>query len=142
MGVRVYTEPPVPGEGEYAEEAALDRALIDAGLGTCNGCPGLDEPRCVQACPGDLMALDPETGRACCRNDADCWDCFACAKACPRRAIIIRLPYELAGHRAALIPKVTRTAITWSLVNPDGRIETFDVPTRVPNGQQTTDNEE
>jgi len=128
--VRINREKREPGCGEFADEAAVDRALVEAGLGTCNNCRGLDEPRCVEVCPGDLMAVDPETGAVYCRSDADCWDCFACVKACPRRAILVRLPYELADYRAALIPKVHGNSITWSLVKPDGEIEKFEVVTR------------
>jgi len=130
LAVRVNTAKIGIASGEFKAEAAMDKALLKVGLGTCNGCKGLPEPRCVRACPGDLMAIDPEKGTAFCRDDADCWDCFACVKACPRRAIVLRLPYELADHRAVLVPKVRKTSIEWSLVTPDGKIETFTIRTR------------
>ena len=33
-------------------------------LNKCNGCGGKPETACEMVCPGDLMMLDPETGKA------------------------------------------------------------------------------
>ncbi len=96
----------------------------------CNGCPGLSEPRCVQSCPGDLMAIDPAAEKAYIRDARDCWDCFCCIKACPRGAIHCRLPFQLADFGASLQPKVGKDTIKWISASPDGRQEEFVLPTR------------
>ena len=96
----------------------------------CNGCKNLDGPRCEKLCPGDLMALNSETGKAYIRNEEDCWDCMVCVKACPMLAIETKLPYTLAFYGASLKPKVGKDTITWTLKNIDGTVETFDIKTR------------
>ena len=49
-------------------------------LNKCNGCGGKPETACEMVCPGDLMMLDPETGKARCRATGECWDCMSCIK--------------------------------------------------------------
>jgi NAD-dependent dihydropyrimidine dehydrogenase PreA subunit len=36
-------------------------------LEKCNGCEGRDESFCEEVCPGNLMAVGEETGKAYCR---------------------------------------------------------------------------
>ena len=70
----------------------------------CTGCAGSAESCCERACPGDLMAVSPENGKAYCRATNECWDCMSCVKACPLRgsgnpdSLSVRL---LQGHTAA-----------------------------------------
>ncbi len=94
----------------------------------CNGCKGLDEPRCVKVCPGDLMTI-AEDGKSRIRCAADCWDCMACVKACPRGALETRLPYQVALYKASLRPKVKSDRIEWTLVDIDGKKEEFVIKT-------------
>lgn len=79
----------------------------------CTGCAGRQESFCENACPGDLMAVSPETGKAYCRAATECWDCMSCVKACPAGALETRLPYQLGYFRASLRPIMGRTSITW-----------------------------
>lgn len=95
----------------------------------CNGCQQLKEPRCVQYCPGDLMALGGDN-KAYIREAHDCWDCMVCVKLCPRQAIETRLPYQLANYKATLQPKVYKTKIVWALTNTKGEKEEFVVKTK------------
>ncbi|MCK9264564.1 MAG: ferredoxin family protein [Deltaproteobacteria bacterium] len=79
----------------------------------CNGCEGLAESKCEEACPGDLMAVDETVMKAYCRSTNDCWDCMSCTKACPRNAIEQRIPYQLGYHKATLKPFMSKNTITW-----------------------------
>jgi adenylylsulfate reductase subunit B len=99
-------------------------------LKRCNGCRQLDAPQCKKLCPGDLMQLDPEKGKAYINVERDCWDCMVCVKACPMRAIETRLPYQLAFYGASLKPKVKKDMIIWTLKDGEGNVETFEIKTR------------
>ncbi|MDI6905940.1 MAG: 4Fe-4S dicluster domain-containing protein [Thermoanaerobacterales bacterium] len=91
----------------------------------CNGCQGESEPMCEQVCPGDLMTIDPASGKAICRDPGDCWDCMTCVKACARQAIVTRIQYQLGYFPARLIPLVGTNTITWTLVDCHGKVERF-----------------
>ncbi|RMF88870.1 MAG: 4Fe-4S ferredoxin [Methanobacteriota archaeon] len=101
-------------------------------LKRCNGCRHMDEPQCEKLCPGDLMALNRDTGKAYIREPRDCWDCMVCVKACPMRAIETRLPYPLALYGASLKPRVKGDRIIWTLKDARGNVETFELQTRTP----------
>ena len=96
----------------------------------CNACRNLKTPQCVRLCPGDLMAINPETEKAFIREPRDCWDCMVCVKACPMRAIETHLPYQLACYGASLKPKALKDRIIWSLKKLDEAEETFEIKTR------------
>ena len=96
----------------------------------CDGCRAENEPLCVQICPGDLMVLDENTGKAYCRSARDCWDCMSCVKACPHGAIETRLPYQLGYYPAKLIPLVGSNKISWTVVDIHGNVERFTFKTR------------
>ncbi len=95
----------------------------------CTGCRGLKEPRCVESCPGDLMALDAVIGKAYIRDPRDCWDCMSCVKLCPHGALETRLPFQLANFGASLRPKVARDRIVWTLTDAAGNTEEFVIKT-------------
>lgn len=97
----------------------------------CNGCKQLEEPQCVKICPGDLMKIDENTGKSTIREDRDCWDCMACVKACPMKALETRLPYPLAYYKSSLVPRLSEDTITWTLKDPDGKTETFVRPRKM-----------
>ncbi len=99
-------------------------------LKRCNGCKQFDEPKCVQNCPGDLPAIDANTGKAYIRDNSDCWDCMVCVKLCPMMALQTKLPYQLANYKATLIPKVYNDHIHWVCTDAEGRIEEFDIKTK------------
>lgn len=88
----------------------------------CTGCK-----RCVEACPGDLLALD-QAGKSYIRNQADCWDCMACVKSCPVQALETRLPFSLADFGASLIPSINQKEAKWVCTHPDGKSEEFLIP--------------
>jgi len=79
----------------------------------CDGCIGLAESHCEKVCPGDLMAVNPETGQAYCRKNNECWDCMSCIKACPRGALKTKIPYQLGYFKASLQPIMGKNSITW-----------------------------
>ncbi|OQX07879.1 MAG: 4Fe-4S ferredoxin [Desulfobulbaceae bacterium A2] len=91
----------------------------------CNGCEGLPESYCEQSCPGNLMAVDEDRGKAYCRSTNDCWDCMSCTKACPRNAIETRIPYQLGYHKATLKPFMSKNSITWKCVDIHGKLTSY-----------------
>jgi len=94
-------------------------------LDKCNGCEGLPESKCEEACPGNLMAVDSRTGKAYVRFAGDCWDCMSCTKACPTKAIETRVPYQIGYHKASLKPIMGKNTITWKCVDIHGKEETY-----------------
>jgi adenylylsulfate reductase, subunit B len=95
----------------------------------CTGCAGEEEAICVKLCPGDLLAIDKETGKPYIRSPRDCWDCMVCVKACPYGAIETRLPYQLASYKASLKPEVYKEKIIWHLYDSKGREEIYELKT-------------
>ena len=77
----------------------------------CTGCAGSAESCCERACPGDLMAVSPENGKAYCRATNECWDCMSCVKACPCGALETRIPYQLGYYKATLRPIMGKDCI-------------------------------
>jgi NAD-dependent dihydropyrimidine dehydrogenase PreA subunit len=55
---------------------------IDAGL--CTGCGA-----CVNACPMDVIRIDPDSGIAAIRYGEDCMMCELCVLDCPEDAITV-----------------------------------------------------
>lgn len=96
----------------------------------CDGCRAQKETLCVLICPGDLMVLDPASGKAYCRSERDCWDCMSCVKSCPHGAIETRLPYQLGYYPAKLIPLVGSNKISWTVMDIHGNVERFTFKTR------------
>jgi NAD-dependent dihydropyrimidine dehydrogenase PreA subunit len=47
---------------------------------------------CIDSCPVDCLAVNPETGKAYMRFD-ECWYCLACETDCPKDAIVVKIPY-------------------------------------------------
>lgn len=78
----------------------------------CIGCGA-----CVDICPGNLLAIDKRTGKAYIRQARDCWECLSCVKACPKTAMEIVLPYELAYRKASLTARYSKNkkTIVWIL---------------------------
>ncbi len=114
-------------------------AVIDREL--CDGCGASPEPPCVRVCPGDVVVKDFVRGRSCLRDPGECWDCYACVKACPRNAIQVVLPYVLARRDGYLhLVEHGDRGVVWEIRWPDGTVqrvrrpahlETFGEPERV-----------
>ncbi|WP_394844252.1 ferredoxin family protein [Pendulispora brunnea] len=49
---------------------------------------------CIDSCPVDCLAVDPNTGKAHMKND-ECWYCLACEIDCPKDAITVKIPFLL-----------------------------------------------
>jgi NAD-dependent dihydropyrimidine dehydrogenase PreA subunit len=49
---------------------------------------------CVEVCPLDALAIDPETNKAYMQVD-ECWYCGPCADRCPTGAVTVNIPYLL-----------------------------------------------
>lgn len=49
---------------------------------------------CVDVCPLDLLAINPQNGKAYMKFD-ECWYCLPCEADCPTQAIRVSIPYLL-----------------------------------------------
>ena len=96
----------------------------------CNGCKGRAETCCEEVCPGDIMALDPATGKARVRASRDCWDCMSCIKACPNNALELKIPYQLGYFKASLKPIMGKNKIVWKCRDIFGNETTYNFMTR------------
>ena len=95
----------------------------------CNGCAKRPEGCCEEICPGDLFYR--AKGKAVLREPSDCWDCFACVKACPRSALSVELPFQISEAKHRLIARIKRNTIVWKLLNRDGgTIATYTIQNR------------
>jgi NAD-dependent dihydropyrimidine dehydrogenase PreA subunit len=47
---------------------------------------------CLDSCPVDCLAVNPETSKAHMRYD-ECWYCLACEIDCPKDAITVKIPF-------------------------------------------------
>ncbi len=72
------------------------------------------------------MAIDKDTKKARIREPGDCWDCMACVKACPFKALATRLPYPLGYYGASLVPTKAGDKIVWELTDIKGNKEVFE----------------
>lgn len=97
----------------------------------CNACNGSRQPPCVRLCPGDLMFISSDHGKAELRADADCWDCYACVKGCPQEALEVRLSYQVALRGASVRPHILSSdKIEWTAVDRQGNVEQWVIPTK------------
>lgn len=96
----------------------------------CNGCRA-----CTEICPGDLIAFNNKTRKAYIPEPSDCWECFSCVKVCPRTAIEIVLPYQIAYYKASLTARFSKDkkSLLWILKKQDeGEVKkkVFEIKTR------------
>ena len=95
----------------------------------CNGCPKRQEGCCEEICPGDLFYR--KDGKAVLREPSDCWDCFACVKACPRSALSVELPFQISEEKHRLTARIKKNTIVWKLLNFKGKeLVSFKIPNR------------
>jgi len=109
----------------------------------CDGCRGSPEPPCVRVCPGDIVAKDFEKEKSYLRCAGECWDCYACAKACPRNAIQVELPYALA-RRAGELRLIAHDpqGVVWEVHWPDGRVQRILRPAHIAVAQDAAEAQE
>ena len=95
--------PPGGEEGVARLAGLLQRKVIPL-----NPVNGYDRPRpvayideslcidgctlCVEICPLDSLAINPDTGKAFMHVD-ECWYCGPCAARCPTGAVTVNMPY-------------------------------------------------
>lgn len=96
----------------------------------CNGCGNKEESCCREVCPGDLL-YKTEEDKAAIREKADCWDCGACVKECPRQAIEMYLPAEIGGRGTTLKAEILDTEIVWTLKKVGGSVEKFTIQNKL-----------
>lgn len=97
----------------------------------CTGCAGKDESCCENICPGNLMAVSEETGKAYCRATTECWDCMSCIKVCPSGALETKMPYQLGYFKATLRPIMGKNSITWKCTDIHGKVSIYKYKNRL-----------
>ncbi|MCP5048119.1 MAG: 4Fe-4S dicluster domain-containing protein [bacterium] len=105
--------------------------MLDIDTKRCNGCNHLEEgPQCVSVCPGDLLYMGEDNKITMFAPD-ECWDCMACVKACPCRALEFQLPYRINESLSALNGRVGTTETIWDIRSTEGElVRRFKVPSK------------
>ncbi|MEA1888718.1 MAG: adenylyl-sulfate reductase subunit beta [Pseudomonadota bacterium] len=102
----------------------------------CDACEGLDKPACMHICPHDLMLLDidgSETGHAMKSYNQEpeqCWECYACVKACPENAIECRSYADVTPLGGMVQPVLEADVIKWDIKFRNGNTKYFEFPVR------------
>jgi adenylylsulfate reductase subunit B len=102
----------------------------------CDGCIDQEQAVCVYICPHDLMRLDRDgsetghAGKAYNQEPEQCWECYACVKACPRQAIEVRHYADLVPLGASVQPVREADCIAWGVGFRNGSSKRFKFPTR------------
>lgn len=94
----------------------------------CIGCR-----RCINICPGTLIAIDSEDDKAFIKYPRDCWGCVSCVKECPVQAIDFYLGADIGGRGGRMNVVKKDGYIYWKLTRPSGEIKTIAVNTRESN---------
>lgn len=86
----------------------------------------------MRICPGDVLYKDFDRELSKIRDAGECWDCYACVKACPRNAIQVELSYALARREGKLmLLDHNTTGALWEIHWPDGKIQRLLRPAHV-----------
>ena len=103
----------------------------------CDGCKGrVGGPACMRICPHDLMKLDVDgsgTGhvmKAWNQEPGQCWECYACVKACPHQAVEVRHYADVVPLGASVQPVRGADSITWTIRFRNGTMKRFTFPIR------------
>ncbi len=105
-------------------------------LSLCNGCTDTPEGACEEICPGDLLYRD--NGKARLREPSECWDCFACVKACPCEALSIGLLLPKSTLRNRLAARIQTEYILWKMYDHRGSIiNQCRIPNRITSSDAT-----
>lgn len=102
----------------------------------CDGCQGRDKPACMYICPHDLMSLDRDgskTGhvmKAYNQEPEQCWECYACVKACPKQAVECRHYADVVPLGASVQPLRGADSILWTIRFRNGTVKRFKFPVR------------
>lgn len=82
----------------------------------CIGCK-----KCTIVCPGNLLYI--KNGKAESYEKNACWDCAACIKECPVKAIEMYLPIEIGGNNTLLRAESKDDKIVWEIEKVDKTTE-------------------
>jgi adenylylsulfate reductase subunit B len=96
----------------------------------CDGCGSRPTTVCEDICPGSLYRRGTD-GKTELRDPNACWDCCACVKVCPRAALTLQLPFQIAeaGHR--LLARRDGDAMRFQILDRDGtELASVSVPVR------------
>ncbi len=97
----------------------------------CDGCQSRDKSVCMDICPHDLMLLDKDgtlTGhpmKAFNQEPEQCWECYACVKACPQNAIECRHYADVVPLGGSVQPVLGTDSILWNIKFRNGTLKRF-----------------
>jgi adenylylsulfate reductase subunit B len=92
----------------------------------CIGCG-----RCMQVCPGTLIALQDKKAEM--KYPKDCWGCVSCVKECPVSAIEFFLGADIGGNGSTMHVETEGDILHWKIDKTDGSTVTIDVDRRNSN---------
>lgn len=102
----------------------------------CDGCKGRGKAACMYICPHDLMLLDQDGSRtghamkAFNQEPEQCWECYACVKACPQQAIECRHYADIVPLGGSVQPVRSSDSIVWNIRFRNGNTKRFKFPIR------------
>ncbi|HWQ77597.1 MAG TPA: ferredoxin family protein [Anaerovoracaceae bacterium] len=93
---------------------------IEITQSACIGCG-----RCAAICPGCLIRLIEDKARI--KYPERCWGCTSCLKECPNQAISFYLGMDMGGLGGRLTVRKEKHLLHWTVVKPDGSVQTITV---------------
>ncbi len=94
-----------------------------------NSCIGCGQ--CADICPGTLIHM--KECKAYMRYPKECWGCVSCVKQCPVHAISLYLGADIGGMGSRMTVTQEDSLLHWTVVKPDGTMETVTVDSRNAN---------
>jgi|GEM_PF-24293 len=87
----------------------------------CDACSARATPACVHICPSDVLHFDSALGQPVNVEPDQCWECYACVKACPQGAVQVRGYADVIPLGALLAPRRSDHSIAWDIRFRSGR---------------------
>ncbi len=89
--------------------------------------------RCSEVCPGGLIDIDAETGKAEILYPKDCWGCASCLKECNTGAIEFFLGSDIGDEKTYMQVERKGSLLNWKFYNENDLIRTITVDSQSSN---------